>query len=370
MILASLKNNVLILVPGKNARGGITNYYYSIRKNFPENIHYAIRGARTWPNKSNKFSEGIRFISDYVNFTINLFRKDIQVVQTTTAFYGSCVIRDGIFLFIARLFGKKTIVFFRGWDDKFVYSISGLKKKIVEKVFFRSNVIIDLSQKNIDHLKQMGFKNKLILETTLVDEALVKDIDVNACIHKRVEAKTKNILFLSRVEKTKGIYVLLEAFKKINAVNPDVDLIYAGDGLELNEIKERVAKEKISNVTFTGFVDGKAKQELFMNASVFVFLSEFEGMPNAVLEAMAFGLPVITTDVGGIASVFVNEKNGYLLKETNTQVIAENINTLLYNKELNEKISTLNYNEAKEKFWSNVVAERMKVIFSAVINEK
>jgi len=367
--LSSIKNNVLILVPSINARGGITNYYYSIRKNFPENIHYITRGARNWPHKSNKLAEGVRMISDYINFTVSLFKKDIQVVQTTTAFYGSCVIRDGIFLFIARLFGKKTIVFFRGWDDKFVYSISGIKKKIVEKVFFKANAIIDLSQQNIDHIKKMGFKNKLILETTLVDEALVKDIDIQKYIDKRIGSKTKNILFLSRIEKTKGIYVLLDAFKKINTVNPDVNLIYAGDGLELNDIKKLVEKEKISNVTFSGFVDGKAKQDLFLKASVFVFLSEFEGMPNAVLEAMAFGLPVVTTNVGGIASVFVNEKNGFLIDHANTNAIADNITALLYNETLNESISSLNFKEAKEKFWSNVVAERMKIIFSSVINE-
>jgi glycosyltransferase involved in cell wall biosynthesis len=366
--LAAVKNNVLILVPNINARGGITNYYYSIRKNFPDNIHYITRGARNWPHKANKFSEGMRMISDYVNFTMCLFTKDIQVVQTTTAFYGSCVIRDGIFLFIARLFGKKTIVFFRGWDNKFVYSISGIKKKIVEKIFFKANAIIDLSQQNIDHIKEMGFKNKLILETTLVDEALVKDINIEEHIQKRFHAPKKKILFLSRIEKTKGIYVLLEAFKKINAVNPDVNLIYAGDGLELNDIKKLVEKEKRSNVTFTGFVDGKAKQDLFLNASVFVFLSEFEGMPNAVLEAMAFGLPVVTTNVGGIASVFINEKNGFLVNDTNTNAIADNITALLYNEALNKNVSNLNYKEAREKFWSNVVAERMKIIFSSVIS--
>lgn len=355
-------------MPSINARGGITNYYYSIRKNFPDNIHYVTRGARKWPHKSNKFSEGMRMISDYINFTICLFKKDIQVVQTTTAFYGSCVIRDGIFLFIARLFGKKTIVFFRGWDNKFVYSISGIKKKIVEKVFFKANAIIDLSEQNIEHIKKMGYKNKLILETTLVDEALVKDINIQEHIDIRYKAKTKNILFLSRIEKTKGIYVLLDAFKKINAINPDVKLIYAGDGLELNAIKELVTKEKISNVIFAGFVDGKAKQDLFLNASVFVFLSEFEGMPNAVLEAMAFGLPVVTTNVGGIASVFENEKNGYLIDHTDTTVVADNITKLLYNETINKNTGNLNYKEAKEKFWSNVVAERMTDIFSSVIS--
>ena len=103
---------VLILIPGKNARGGITNYYASIRKHLPNEIIYFERGARNWPQRSNMFSELLRIVSDYVSFIYSLLFRKISIVQTTTAFYKGAIIRDGIFLVIAHLLGKKTIVFF------------------------------------------------------------------------------------------------------------------------------------------------------------------------------------------------------------------------------------------------------------------
>jgi len=361
---------ILILVPGENARGGITNYYYSIKKDFPANVTYFYRGSRNWPKRSNRASEAFRQFTDYFKFIGVVMKRDVELVQTTTAFYSNSIYRDGLFLFISRLFGKETIVFFRGWDDKFVYNISGLKKYILQKTFFKADAIIDLSEHNIEYLKKMGYKGKLYLETTLVDRALVEDIDIESQISTRLNAPIKNILFLSRIEKAKGVYKLLEVFMKIKKTNPEFHLIFAGDGSETEALKNEVKKNNIQDVEFTGFVTGEEKKKLFLNASVFIFLSEVEGMPNAVLEAMSFGLPVITTNAGGIASVFRDKKNGRLVDTVNTDFISENIINIVGDKETYTNYSLTNYNEAKNTFWSDVVAERMMKIFTTVLNDK
>jgi len=360
---------IIVLVPGQNAKGGITNYYYSIRKFFPTNIIYLERGVRNWPLKVSRFNEVVTHLKDYMEFVAMVSKRDVAMVQTTTAFASSSILRDGIFIFISKLFRKKTIVFFRGWDDKYVYNISGVHKKMVYKTFLKADAIIDLSVHNIEYLKQLGYKNKLYLETTLVDESLIENIDIDVCINNRFNSPKKNILFLSRIEKTKGIYEVLEVFKKIKKTHADFNLIYAGDGLEMDLLKQEVAKQNIIDIEFAGFVKGEKKKNHFINASIFVFLSEFEGMPNAVLEAMAFGLPVITTNVGGISTVFNDKKNGRLLDNTNINFIAENIIDIVYDEEKYKKYSKTNYLEAKNKFWSSVVAKRMMNIFNTVLEE-
>jgi glycosyltransferase involved in cell wall biosynthesis len=360
--------NILILVPGENARGGITNYYYSIRKDLPENISYFYRGSRNWPKRASRISELFRLITDYFKFIGIVMKKDVKLVQTTTAFYSNSIFRDGLFLFISRLFGKKTIVFFRGWDDNFVHNISGLKKYIVKKIFFKSDAIIDLSEHNIEYLKRLGYTGQLYLETTLVDKALVDDIDINSLVNQRIGSTKKSILFLSRIEKAKGVYELLNVYTKVKKTNPEFHLIFAGDGSEVEGLKEEVRKNNIKDVNFTGFVTGEVKKNLFVNASIFVFLSEVEGMPNAVLEAMSFGLPVITTNAGGIASVFKDGKNGRIVESVNTDFISENIVNIVNDKKVFTDYSTINYYEAKNTFWSNVVAERMMKIFNTVLD--
>lgn len=364
------QNKIIILIPGEQARGGITNYYYSIRPELPEQILYFQRGSRTWPNRSGKLKELLRMLMDYWNFIRLIAKKDVVMIQTTTAFYGNSIYRDGLFLRLARIFGKKTVVFFRGWDDAFVANLSGFKKKIVEKDFFKADAIIDLSVQNVEKLKAMGYQRKLYLETTLVDKMLVQDINIDAVISARLAKPRKTILFLSRMEKAKGVHVLLQAFEELKKEHPEFDLIFAGDGSATETLQNEIQKRKIKDVHFTGFVSGQQKKALFLEANIFVFLSEFEGMPNAVLEAMSFGLPVVTTNVGGIASVFEDEKNGKLLESSEIQSVIDAILKLTSDAEAYTSRGKINYTESREKFWSDAVAKRMRNIFSEVLEKE
>ena len=112
-----------------------------------------------------------------------------------------------------------------------------------------------------------------------------------------------------------------------------------------------------------GFVEGKQKIDLLQKATIFVFLSDIEGMPNAVLEAMSFGLPVITTNVGGISSIFKDGNNGYLIEYYKKNSLVKKIDDLIKDKELYKKFSINNFEKAKKKFTSDVVAKRIMKIF-------
>jgi glycosyltransferase involved in cell wall biosynthesis len=89
-------------------------------------------------------------------------------------------------------------------------------------------------------------------------------------------------------------------------------------------------------------------------------------MPNAVLEAMAFGLPIVTTNVGGISSVFENQKNGMLINDYNKNEIVKYTDSLLADSKLYRGISERNYLDSKNKFWSDKVSERIIKIFNNV----
>jgi len=238
--------------------------------------------------------------------------------------------------------------------------------KLFKFIYFNTNALIDLSESNTKHLKAMGYQREIYLETTVVDINLIKGINVDQLIENRDKNEIKTILFLSRIEKEKGIYNLLEIFKSLKKENQNYKLIFAGDGNELNNLRLLVEKENISGVTIKGFVQGEEKKMLFEKTTVFVFLSEFEGMPNAVLEAMAFGLPVVTTNVGGIASVFKDERNGMLINDYNKNNIVRYIESILTDSALYQAIGKRNYLESKNKFWSDKVSERIIKIFNEI----
>ncbi len=358
---------ILVLVPGPNARGGITNYYYSIRKELPENVIYVVRGSRSWPKKENKFREIRRFLSDNYNFVKLLIKEDVSLIQVTLPFTSTAIIRDGLFILIGKLFRKKVTIFFRGWIDDFVYNLSGIKLLFVKRILFLADSIIELSEDNIKHLRHLGYTKKIYLETTLVDRSLIEDLNFDDQFEKRRLSQKKTILFLSRLEKEKGIFLLLDVYEKIKEKFPQYELVYAGDGREESNLNKRIHDSGIQGVSLKGFVNGESKKQLFKEATIFVFLSEHEGMPNAVLEAMAFGLPVITTNVGGIASVFKDGVNGCLLNDKNKDFIAKQITDLVSDENKYKKISFTNLKEAHEKFTSNVVAKRLMAIFKETI---
>lgn len=367
------KNKCLILVPAVTARGGITNYYQVLKKEFPENIEYFERGARTWPVRKGFFSELLRARKDFGVFKKKIKQDKISLVQSSTSLGFASVIRDGLFLSYARRKGLKTIVFFRGWDEHVQKTMEKKYLWLFKHFFFSCNRIIVLSEKVKNQLLKWGYKNDIDVETTTVDKLMVLGLTEEKLKHKFDEAITKrsfNILFLSRVERRKGIYELLDAFDSVNRIAGDefkINLKICGDGFELDKIRETIREKSIDNVEVKGFVEGDAKKAAFDQAHLFVFPSHGEGMPNAVLEAMGFGLPVITTPVGGVVDFFNDPLHGYYIGIDKTEELTNKLKEILFNPEKMKEISFTNYTLADSKFRSDKVAERIIKIFEKTL---
>lgn len=123
------------------------------------------------------------------------------------------------------------------------------------------------------------------------------------------------LLFAGRVSKDKNLDFLLRIFKNINSGNRKINLIIAGDGPYLIEMKTKYSQEK--NLHFTGQLDRNVLPELYSLADVFVFPSNTDTFGMVVLEAQACGLPAVVSDQGGPGEIIVNERTGYALPTVN-----------------------------------------------------
>lgn len=374
--MTKINSKILILVPAATARGGITNYYLSIRDEFSDNIKYFERGARTWPIRKGFIREIFRAWKDYQSFKKRLARNDVSLVQTTTSLGLSTTIRDGLFIRYAQKRGLKSIVFFRGWDDRDEDKINNKYLFLFKYLFFNADCLIVLSEKEKRKLLDWGYDNKIYIETTVVDKLLLKGINESFLLNKYEKlksSKTVNLLFLSRVEKRKGIYELIDAFKNLkqnenNTCNYHLNIY--GDGFELDNVRNKIAQEKIKAIETHGFVSGEKKINAFKEAHIFIFPSYSEGMPNAVLEAMGFGLPVITTPVGGLVDLFVHGAHGKIINVKDSHDIIKSIQSLILDYDDMLKIGLNNYKLANELFMSDKVAKRIEAIFNNVLNTK
>ena len=118
------------------------------------------------------------------------------------------------------------------------------------------------------------------------------------------------VIAVARLVPLKNLQLLLEATAIVRDRLPDVHLLIVGDGPEAGMLKHRAAGLDLSDrVTFAGQVAHGDMPMFYRSADVFALSSEFDNSPNAVLEAMACGLPVVATDVGGVRQ-FVTDGDG------------------------------------------------------------
>lgn len=175
--------------------------------------------------------------------------------------------------------------------------------------------------------------------------------------------RRKVIVGAGRLSEQKNFALLINSFADVAGTFPDYSLIIYGEGNKRNEL-EQLAKERGvgDRVSLPGYVMSLGDE--IEDASLFVLSSDFEGMPNALMEAMALGLPCISTDcpVGGPRYLIRDGKNGVLVPVNDRFSLAEAIKNMLRD---NEKSVTLGREAAKISdelhpnkiytMWSNVI---------------
>lgn len=132
--------------------------------------------------------------------------------------------------------------------------------------------------------------------------------------------------------------ILLEAFKKVHKVDKKVKLLFVGGGYEENILRQMIVSERLEDfVSVEGFKDNI--NCYLLKSKIFVLSSDFEGMPNSLLEAMAIGMPVVSTDCspGGAAFLIDNGINGSLVPRRDANSLANSIIALLQDR--NKRIS-------------------------------
>ncbi|MBN1239523.1 MAG: glycosyltransferase family 4 protein [Gammaproteobacteria bacterium] len=131
------------------------------------------------------------------------------------------------------------------------------------------------------------------------------------------------IVTVGRLDRQKDPLLLLEAVKRVADVHPDVHLLIVGDGTLRPEVEARIRALGLgAHVTLVGTAPAERIRELLQASDVFALSSAYEGMPIAVLEALASGVPVVTTDVGEVRLVVRDGVSGFVVPERTPEALA------------------------------------------------
>ena len=302
-----------------------------------------------------KLLNGIRSYLRYIRTKSTDYEIVHIHLSSAMSFYRKLV----IFL-IAKLRKDKVIIHLHGSEfEKFYKSSGKIQSTIISWMFNTSNVVLVLSEKWKSFVESISSNNKIIV---LYNGAIPEQF-----LPIERNQNTINILFMGRIGIRKGTFDLLEAYLKVHERFANVKLILGGDG-DIEKARSFVIRHHLQNkVEIKGWLSGQDKIDAFRKANIYVLPSYNEGLPGSVLEAMAAGLPVISTPVGGIPEAVIDNVNGIIVSPGDIESLSKALVKLCNDSSLRVKMGTKSLELANEKFYMESIVDKLLKIYQQCI---
>ena len=246
------------------------------------------------------------------------------------------------------LFHIPTILFIQGEEE---YVPGGpWRNRIYGPIALRfsDSVVVQTERMRIDLLE--GLHSKRIACPPIDIASKIQVVPNGVEIRRRRDFEGEKLLYVGRLTRKKGVEYLISAMKLVR----DVDLLVVGDGPDRDRL-ERMALGL--RVEFVGQIAPDRIYQYLMQAKILILPSLYEGMPNVILEAMAVGVPVIATRVGGIPDLVKDGETGLLVEPGSVDELTQGIKKLIEDDDLRKKLANNSFEEAKKYTWGRVVEE-------------
>ncbi len=173
-----------------------------------------------------------------------------------------------------------------------------------------------------------------------------------------IHQETPHLIVTRNLEAIYGIKTAIEAIAKLKQQHPKIKLSIAGSGPQKNELQQFTKNCGLDdNVVFTGKLTPEEIAKLYQSADIMLNPTTVDNMPNSVLEAMASGVPVVTTDVGGIPYIVKDGETALMTKVNDAESMAFQINRLLNGVSLADKLRTNGLQQVRQYAWSEVKSQ-------------
>lgn len=266
-----------------------------------------------------------------------------------------------IFLIFKKIFQKKLLLHIHGGYYLMNPPSGRFFTYLLNSLFKNADAIIVLSSLEKSILSnRYGSRNFHVLPNAVKITETVPTLNA-------IPVEKQKLIFMGRINKSKGVYVISEAFKYLTEYFHKFSFEIYGTGPETEELKKCLSMYEGLDFSFKGIVGGENKWQALRNANIFLLPSiHGEGLPVALLEAMSVGCAVIVTDDASITTVVRNNENGIVIPKNDPFDLALNIIKLL-NGEVNsdflgdnaqkyirENLSITNYVRCLEGLYSTL----------------
>lgn len=307
--------NILLIGPDPAAKGGIATVIYNFQKaKAPEDVRFVVH--KTWSEKGKYWTQ----IKAFLTFRRHIKKERCQILHFHVAQKGSFY-RKSLLLLLAPKHCKTIFHMHASQFDQFYQNSPSWAKWWVRFTLARVDQLVVLSS-------SWSAFYQTITDTSI--EVLPNAVAVSE--ESFYDPTAKWIITLGRIGQRKGSFDLLAVAKAMAVSFPEIRFMLFGDQ-ENQQVAQQLQEEALTNVFLNEWVATDALPAVFRKAAIHFLPSYHEGLPMAILETMAAGIPNVTTKVGGIPELIQSGENGYLVAAGDIQAMIETLSSLLANEE-------------------------------------
>jgi len=353
--------SVITLGPSLEEKGGMGSVAKLIAS--AEHPDFDIQHISTWNSNSSRIALAFLFIRALWHLSKLLSSGKVDIVHIHISERGS-LFRKATVALVTRLFGKPFILHAHGCEFHIFYDrLPKVGKYLVNKFLQESSQVLVLS----DSWRQVYIDMCSLNPDKVV--TLKNPVTIPALIPaKSIDKGVIDFVFMGKITNRKGVYDIVKAIDKMPIEDRvRVNMIFAGSG-EVDELVELAKNLGVArHLTFLGWIGSQEREDLLACCDAFILPSYNEGLPMALLEAMAWGIPSISTPVGGIPEVVKHNENGLLVEPGNVDELASAMSLLIHDANLRyaigyqgrESMFDLNVEKYKDRI-SNIYRNSIK----------
>lgn len=323
-------DRILIIGPDPKAKGGMASviaFWAPMYTPFHLVVTY---------KEISKIGKVLLFVTSVLKTFYYCVFRQIDVIHIHTANYIDFY-RNSVLIYIGKLFNKRVLLHIHGSLFNEFYNTHPC---FVASVCRSADALVTVSSTFVKMLRRYGLNEHIYCLPNCVEFPELYRTEQH---HNKLR-----LVFVGRINEVKGIYDVLECLHKYKEQLQDkVELHIGGIGDEERFLKMMTDYNLSSMIVQHGWVVGKEKEDLFCSSDVFIHPSHFESFGIAILEAMSYGLPVITTLIGGIPDFFEDKKSGVAVAPGNVDEIYEAILLFLNDRSYISRMGKYGREEAK-----------------------
>lgn len=328
---------VIMLGPEPREQGGMGSVASLILNTPIPNIKIQYLSTCKAYSGRAKIGNLLHLIATFAQAFLNLFRLLLQgkvdVVHLHLSERGSAL-RVSIIIIFVLIFRKPVIIHAHGCEfHQFHDNLAAALKKCLDWLLQQCTYLIALSQSWQNYyIERCGLKSSQVLLRN-------NPVQLPPEIPERQDRYKLKLVFLGRIIQRKGVYDLLHALARLNQESLDkIHLILAGSGevAQAQALAQDLGIE--AYISFPGWINPQEREQLLAQGDIFLLPSYNEGLSMALLEAMSWGLAVITTPVGGSGEVVIPQQTGLLVNPGDRQALADQLELLVNDRSLRLKL--------------------------------